>query len=219
MTWQARHPERQDEEGLNKYYLHPYKIAYSNSPGDIPVRCEDGSTFCWSHVATRPNHKAAWIPVPPFDELTETGTLKFQPSKYRTAKHSTRQMMGWDAAITRADTDSDPLRWCVLCEGPLDAARVGPGGIALIGSSISPDNAEKVASAFHVVFTAFDEDRAGKEATDRIGKMILGAKQRAPLVQVVVPLQIASGKDIGEMSQEAFDALLQKALRRVKREL
>ena len=104
----------------------------------------------------------------------------------------------------------------MLCEGPLDAARVGPGGIALIGSSISPENAEKVASAFHVVFTAFDEDRAGKEATDRIGKMILGAKQRAPLVQMVVPMQIASGKDIGDMSQQAFDALLQKTLKRVK---
>ena len=73
-----------------------------------------------------------------------------------------------------------------------------------------------MASAFHVVLTAFDEDRAGKEATDRIGKMILGAKQRAPLVQMVVPLQIASGKDIGDMSQEAFDALLQKTIGRVK---
>lgn len=115
--------------------------------------------------------------------------------------------------------DTDPLRWCVLCEGPLDAARVGPGGIALIGSSISPENAEKVASAFHVVLTAFDEDKAGKDATTRIGKMILGSKQRAPLVQLVVPMQIAAGKEIGDMSQQAFDALLQKAIRRVKRQL
>ncbi len=76
--------------------------------------------------------------------------------------------------------------------------------------------AEQVASAFHVVITAFDEDRAGKKATDRIGKMILGAKQRAPLVQMVVPMQVASGKDIGDMSQEALDALLQKTIGRVK---
>ena len=219
LTWQGRYPEKLDTEGLNKFMLHPYVAALANRTRDLQVSCSDGSRFVWSHVATRPSHNAAWIPVPPFDEQTETGTLKFQPSKYRTAKYSTRQMMGWDAALARADADSDPLRWCVLCEGPLDAARVGPGGIALIGSSISPENAEKVASAFHVVFTAFDEDRAGKEATDRIGKMILGAKQRAPLVQMVVPLQIASGKDIGDMSQEAFDALLQKTLKRVKRGL
>ena len=218
LTWQGRYLEVTDVSGLDKYMLHPYATA-SSGAGDMTTTCADGSRFVWSRVAVRPNYNAAWIPVPPFDELTETGTLKFQPSKYRTAKYSARQMMGWDAAVARAAADSDPLRWCVLCEGPLDAARVGPGGIALIGSSISPDNAEKVASAFHVVLTAFDEDRAGKEATDRIGKMILGSKQRAPLVQMVVPLQIASGKDIGEMSQEAFDALLQKTLRRVKREL
>jgi hypothetical protein len=142
------------------------------------------------------------------------GPLVFQPRL-----RPLHALLAVEAPHPPSPWGSDPLRWSVLCEGPLDAARVGPGGIALIGSSISPENAEKVASAFHVVFTAFDEDRAGKEATARIGKMILGAKQRAPLVQMVVPLQIASGKDIGEMSQEQFDALLQKTLRRVKREL
>ncbi len=116
LTWQARYPEKVSADGLDRFMLHPYK-----------------QPFEWSHVATRPNPQAKWMPVPPFDQADATGTLKFVPSKYRTAKYSSREMMGWDAALARAKADPAPIKWCVLCEGPLDAARVGPGGIALIG--------------------------------------------------------------------------------------
>lgn len=44
----------------------------------------------------------------------------------------------------------------MLTEGPLDAARVGPGGIVLIGKSMNQENAAKVASKFHLVFTGFE---------------------------------------------------------------
>jgi hypothetical protein len=202
LTWQARYPETTSDNQLNKFVLHPY-------------RTEEGTQ--WSHVATRANPQSSWIPVAPFDETNQEGTLRFQPSKYRTAKYSSRQMMGWDAALKRAEEDSDPMKWVVLCEGPLDAARVGPGGVALIGSSISPDNADKVASSFHIVFTAFDEDKAGKGATEKVGRMLMGSKCRAPIVQLVIPLPIPSGKDIGEMTQEAFDAMLKNAIKRSKR--
>ena len=83
----------------------------------------------WSHTGTRSNPKAKWVPVPPFDEEKD-GQLKFKPSKYRTAKYSSRQMMGWDAAVKRAEEDTADITWVVLCEGPLDAARCGPGGVA-----------------------------------------------------------------------------------------
>lgn len=202
LTWQARYPEHITEGGLNKYMLHPYRTE---------------AHLQWSHVATRANPQSGWIPVAPFDETNDEGTLRFQPSKYRTAKYSQRQMMGWDAAVKRAESDPDHLKWVVLCEGPLDAARVGPGGVALIGSSISPDNAEKVASTFHIVFTAFDDDKAGKGATEKVGRMLMTSKCRAPVVQLVIPLPIPSGKDIGEMTQEAFDAMLVKAVKRSKR--
>ena len=213
MTWQARYPELISEDGLNKYLLHPYR----GSPDDDPRGGYTRNPFIMDQVATRANPQSAWIPVSPFDETNQEGTLRFQPSKYRTAKYSQRQMMGWDAAVKRASDDPSPHKWVVLCEGPLDSARVGPGGVALIGSSISPDNAEKVASSFHIVFTAFDEDRAGKGATEKVGRMLMGSKCRAPLIQLTIPLPIPSGKDIGEMTQEAFDAMLSKAIKRSQR--
>lgn len=220
MTWQARYPERVSQDGLNKYLLHPYYEAgaYNKSAyADMGLMIQPDHPYGWSHVATRANPQSGWIPVSPFDETNQEGTLRFEPSKYRTAKYSQRQMMGWDAAVKRADDDPSPHKWVLLCEGPLDAARVGPGGVALIGSSISPDNAEKVASNFHIVFTAFDEDRAGKGATEKVGRMLMGSKCRAPLIQLTIPLPIPSGKDIGEMTQEAFDAMLSKAIKRSQR--
>ncbi len=200
LTWQGRYPEYIDEAGLNKYYLHPY-------------------TFEWSHVATRGTMSQAWMPVSPFDQTDEDGTYKFDPSKYKTAKHSTRELMGWDAAIKRADEDEDPIRWCVLTEGPLDTARIGPGGLILMGKSLSQDNAEKVASNFHLVLTGFDNDRSGKEATEKITAALYGTKSRNPIISHVEPMVITSGKDLGEMDQGLADELLVNTIRRGKRQL
>jgi hypothetical protein len=98
--------------------------------------------------------------------------------------------MGWDAAIARANEDEDPIRWCVLTEGPLDTARIGPGGLILMGKSISPENAMKVANNFHLVLTAFDNDISGKEATGKIGAQLHGTKVRDPLVSLVMPMEL-----------------------------
>ena len=203
MTWQARVIEKLSDDKLDKFMLHPY------DKGSVA-----GYPFVWSHVATRPNETAAWIPVPPFDETASDGTLKFQPSKYRTAKYSTRELMGWDAAMLRAARDMETARWVVLCEGPLDAARVGPGGVALIGSSINPVNAEMVANNFHIAFMAFDEDKAGRGATEKVGKMLLSDRFRGSVMQLPVVMPVPVGKDIGEMSQEAFDAMLARAIKK-----
>lgn len=213
MTWQARYPERISANGTARYMLHPYweehaTAVYAQSAVSYPM---------WSLTHTRPHAGAAWIPVPPFDETNEDGTPKFQPSKYRTAKYSSRQMMGWDAALLRAERDPDYLKWVVLCEGPLDAARVGPGGVALIGSSISHENAALVASNFNIVFTAFDEDKAGRGATEKVGKMLMSSKQRAPVIQLVAPLPVTGGKDLGDMTQEAFETMFRRTRNKTNR--
>ncbi len=202
MTWQARYPEKLSEDGLQKYALHPYSRS-----------------FQWDHVATRSNAGAAWMPVPPFDEVDERGTLRFQPSKYRTAKYSSRELIGWDAAVRRANLDPEMIKWVVLGEGPLDAARPGPGGVGLIGSSISPENADKIVSTFHLAFTAFDVDKAGREATERVMRALLNDRHRNPLLQQVVPIPIPDGKDPGGMDQEKWDDLFGKILRRALRTL
>jgi DNA primase len=106
----------------------------------------------------------------------------------------------------------------VLCEGPLDAARVGPGGVAVIGSSISPTNVELIASKFQIVYTAFDTDKVGKAATEKIGKQLYEAKLRNSLILLVRPLQISQGKDIGAMTQVEFDRMFDIAKKDVSRQ-
>jgi hypothetical protein len=223
MSWQARYPEKLSDDGLNRYMLHPYFDAEKAYDRDAHVKLgllpDEGGHYGWSHTHTRSNPSSAWIPVPPFDQTDETGTLKFQPSKYRTAKYSSRELLGWDAAVERANADDCPMKWVVLCEGPLDAARVGPGGIALMGASINIDNAKKVARQFNIVFTAFDTDQAGRGATQSVAKLLHEANPNHPVLQEVIPLTIPSGKDLGEMTQEAFDALFAKALRKAMKGL
>ena len=172
LTWQGRYPEIVSEDGLTKRALNPYSGK-------------------WDILATRGTAVQAWMPAPPFDEVDEDGILKFRPAKYKTAKHSGRELMGWDAAIKRADEDEDPIRWCVLTEGPLDGARVGPGGLTIMGKSLSRDNAAKVASNFHLVITAFDNDKSGKEATSKIAASIHGSKSRDSIISSVAAMPCA----------------------------
>lgn len=199
MCWQARVPEVED--ATTKWMLHPY---------DRPYR--------WDVVATRSSQASPWIPVPPFDELDNDGAKRFSPSKYRTAKYASRELMGWDAAIKRADADPSPYKWIVLCEGPLDAARIGPGAVALLGSSISPERAATLASKFHLVMTAFDRDAAGAAATEKVRSLLLNAKSRAPILQSVDPVDIPSGcEDVGTMTTEAAKLMIERQLSRSKR--
>jgi hypothetical protein len=201
MTWQARVIDKISPDGLSKLMLHPYKVP-----------------FQWDVVAIRATPSSNWIPLSPFDEVNEDGIEKFKPSKYRTAKWSSRELMGWDAACERADRDPSNMKWIVLCEGPLDAARVGPGGVAVIGSSLNHDNLNRIASRFHIVFTAFDTDRAGTLATEKIGRMFYSDQLRNSVVKLVVPLRVQGGKDIGDMGQHEVDLLLANAIKAVGRQ-
>lgn len=237
LTWQARVIEKLSEDKLMKLMLHPYAGGYgrgvavkemtaqlrraSASDEDVLDIIEDEGG-CWgylwsrTHVRANTHPDSPWIPVAPFDELFED-TLRFKPSKYRTAKYSTRQMMGWDAALTRAAQDQDPIKWLVLCEGPLDAARVGPGGVALIGSSISPENAAKVTANFHVVFSGLDNDRAGVNATESVRKVLTSSQGKTSLLQAVIPLIIPLGKDLGDLSKETYEGVFSRATRTMRR--
>lgn len=200
LTWQGRYIERVSEDGLNKYALNPY-------------------TSIWDHLATRGTAVQAWMPVSPFDEIDEGGSYKFDPAKYKNAKHSGRELMGWDAATKRANEDDNSIRWCVLVEGPLDAARIGPGGLAIMGKSLGHDNAAKIASDFHLVLTAFDNDKSGEEATEKISASLKKYSDRASTLNHVESLLIPSGKDLGDLDQAVADELLLATLKRAMRSL
>ena len=234
LTWQGRVIERISDDNLDRYMLHPYAGGFyhttsenealnaaraGNYEGEFQATWdavrEGYWVFQWSHTHTRANPAGAWQPVPPFDE-TRDGSLMFQPSKYRTAKYSSRQMMGWDAAVARAANED--VKWCVLLEGPLDGARTGPGGIPLIGSSISDENATKVVSNFNIVFTGFDSDKAGRGATDKVTKKLMELKCRNPIILGVMPLPIPEGKDVGDLSEEEYQKIFHRALARSKRQ-
>lgn len=52
--------------------------------------------------------------------------------------------------------------------------------------------AARVSGNFHIVFTALDNDLAGKAATEKIGKMLMGASSHSSVTQLVVPLQVTA---------------------------
>jgi hypothetical protein len=68
------------------------------------------------------------------------------------------------------------------------------------------------------VYTAFDTDKVGTQATEKIGKMLYGADIRNKVTQLVRPLRITGGKDIGDMTQLEFDRMFKAAQDDVSRQ-
>lgn len=201
VTWQARVIERVSPCGLTRQMWHPYRDT-------------------WCDVAIRPSRDNAWIPKAPYDERDQTGNLKFSPSKYRTAKYSSREVMGWDAAMSAKHRWDEELSMCVLVEGPMDAARVGPGGIAVLGSSLSLHRAEKMARNFRVIITAFDNDKAGQEATAKITRQLM-SDEFGTVSQIIAveKMEIPTGKDLGDMPQKDFEQIMQSTVRKIRRRI
>lgn len=239
MSWQGRLIEKETDEGRNRYMLHPYAGGFYHGSSVMSILASHKRSFkhggiddkvqlvrdekrggywlyVWSHTHTRSNPAAEWQLVSPFDELKD-GTIQFRPSKYRTAKYSTRQLMGWDAAMRRADTDTDDFRWCVLCEGPLDGGRAGPGGLPVTGSSISIENAAKIVRNFHIVFMAFDDDVAGRDATSKIASILQSTQHKSPMMIALVKIDLPAGKDPGDLTPEEYQKIFKRVLARTKR--
>jgi hypothetical protein len=113
--WQARYLEH-SADGV-KHVFHPY-------------------TSQWVAVARKIDDK--WEPLPGFEKE------RFDLSKYKTAFGAKRNevVMGLDAAV-RWNTAMRPGKpaLCVVSEGPLDAARFGAPGLAVLGKSLSDNQA------------------------------------------------------------------------------
>ena len=161
-AWQGRIIDRIVDDG--HYYWHPYKQAW------VLVRTKSGSD--WDLVPAYKN-----------DE-----NYRWEPAKYRIANGAARNetLMGLDAALEFNKNRGESESFCVLCEGPLDAARFPGPGIALLGKHISPEQIEMITRYFKHVIWIGDNDKVGREATAK-ARVKLAGKVRGRLEVIQLP--------------------------------
>lgn len=131
----------------------------------------------------------------------------FDPPKYLNAPGSERNklLMGYDAAVKVMASRPQSERFCVLVEGPLDAAKLGPPAIAILGKSLSDFQADALAKQFDVICTVMDRDAAGKQCLESIRNRMKARGRR--IVNVPVP---EGNKDAGDLSYEEASALMKQ---------
>lgn len=127
----------------------------------------------------------------------------FAPHKYLNAKGSQRNalLFGLLQAVKFNADKPFNQRYCVLVEGPFDAMRGGAPCIALLGKSMSYEQAAMIRKNFAVVYTVMDQDTAGKECLKRIQQMLPDMN--------IHELQVPTGyKDLGDCTYEEAKAIL-----------
>lgn len=127
----------------------------------------------------------------------------FDPHKYLNATGSERNklLMGFDAAVEFNKARPFNKRYCVLVEGPLDAARIGTPAIALLGKSMSPYQAAEIRKNFARVITVMDNDAAGQQCLRKIYQQL----PSTPIVEAELPKHV---KDVGELTyMEAYNLI------------
>lgn len=166
--WQARILEK--IEGDKKYFWHPYQnewVLGFIKLGEI-----------WQ---LRPD----WQKEP----------YPWKPSKYRTGNGTQRSrvVMGYDAAVDWNERVGTKEPFAILVEGPLDAARFGPPGIAFLGKYLNEEQGKLIARKFKKVIYITDSDASGLQSKKSIIRSLAG---KVDLHEAVVPKGV---KDVGEM--------------------
>lgn len=119
--------------------------------------------------------------------------------KYKNAQGSSRNtlLFGLKQAIEWNEKNQPPgKKFCVLVEGPLDVGKGGPPCIALLGKSMSPEQAAKIRAHFDVVGIVADNDEAGRQCLARVRQQMTEAYN-------IIELSVPEGcKDLGDCTQE-----------------
>lgn len=124
--------------------------------------------------------------------------------KYKNAQGSSRNtlLFGLKQAIDFNKGRPPGKKFCVLVEGPLDVCKGGPPCIALLGKSMSPEQAAKIRAHFDVVGIVADKDEAGKQCLARVRQQMTEAYH-------IKELQVPEGcKDLGDCSKEQAQRLV-----------
>lgn len=162
--WQAR--ILQVDEGDARYYWHPYKKDWVV----MERRDEDGK----------------WIPI-------HEG---WSPRKYWMAPGSRRSeiVMGYDAAVAWNRQLQFKNRFAFLVEGPLDAARLGPPALAVMGKTLAEGQAALIGEAFKRVAVIPDTDAAGARLPETVNEL-----NRYGIHPLTVQL-VGTKKDVGDLN-------------------
>lgn len=183
--WQARVIDKC--EGNTKYYLHPYSQAMT------PVYTRESEESEWTLMDSYADDRYNW-----------------KPSKYKTGQGALRNqlLMGYDAAVRWNAILKHEVPFCVLVEGPLDAGRIGPPGVAMLGKYLSRNQALALRSRFRRVIFIPDTDKAGKASKDRF----LDVMSEFTDMQYDILELPDSFKDVGEMTYEQVWKLIKQIL-------
>ena len=152
--------------------------------------------------------KQEWLQVAKNGEnlfVSQDWPKGFDAHKYLNARGSQRNslLFGLHQAVEFNKTRPFEKRYCVLVEGPLDAVRGGFPCIALLGKSMSTEQAALIRKHFAVVCTVMDQDKAGQECLRRIYLRLPGMA----IKELTVP---AGKKDLGDCTEEEARALVTK---------
>jgi DNA primase len=66
---------------------------------------------------------------------------------------------------------------------------------------------------------AFDDDVAGREATEKIGKLLRSPLHKEQIMLALVKLELPAGRDPGDLSPDEYQRIFQRAFTRVKRSI
>ena len=180
--WQARILEIDD--GNYKFYWHPYKAD-------------------WVAVMSRADDKSPWELMPGYDE--------WDPAKYFTG-HGTRRnsiLLGFDAAVSFNELRKPRHRFCFLVEGAMDAARLGPPAVAMMGKSLSEAQARLIESRFSLVILVPDNDAAGSASRQSVAKHLGG---KVTIVPAELPKSV---KDAGDLDPGMAEIFRRTTLQRI----
>ena len=125
---------------------------------------------------------------------------------------SSECLMGFDAALKWNDDNNIPMdkRIIGICEGVLDAARMGPPFCSVMRASISRAQFQLLLDRFSKVYFACDHDEAGSSLRDSLFQkldMIPNADQILSLHEIDYPSEY---KDLGEINDERIIEKIQK---------
>ena len=134
--WQARRLEYVSEDGLKLFYWHPYQ----------------GS---WANVAIRKNPTDDWVTIGDYHDPRHS----ILQNKYNIGLGVVKSnlLMGFDAA--RAWSEKTGKRTIGVVEGVLDAARLGPPFVSLMGLTASTSQGALIKNFFNDVVVVPDQDK------------------------------------------------------------